>query len=218
MTFYELENICKKRRKFFILIFIFILLIILLIGTILFFVFSKYYFKKKENYSKTQIISKVHKKNKLEKIEKKEKKIKIIKKKNINKDIKYLPIIDLNIKEINITTTKKEKLLKKQIKKNKQINKENNSSIIIKTNTLPSFNTCIELSRKYFKKNNYEEALKWAKLANLQNKKNPISWIMAAESLYKLGKKEEAIKLLKIYNSYYNNKKINELLKELNEK
>jgi len=33
-----------------------------------------------------------------------------------------------------------------------------------------------------------------------------------------MGKKQEAIKLLKIYNSYYNNKEIKNLLKEYDEK
>ena len=199
MTFYELEKMCKRRKRVFILlIFVFILLIILFLSFI--------YFNKNFSKNPKQVIKKEHKK-----ISKKTKKLKKIKNpKKIKKDIKYLPLIDLDIKENNVTlNTKKPPKIKK-------VNK-NNNLLLIKTENLPSFNTCIELSKRYFINKDYKNALKWAKLANLQNKKDPISWIIAAKSLYKLGKKEEAIKLLKIYNSYYNNKKIKKLLKEFNE-
>lgn len=195
MTFYELEKICKKRKIFFILsVFMFVILIILIfLGIIL--------FKQKSTF-----IKKEHKKIV---IKKENKRVKNKHTKKIKKDIKYLPLIDLNIKEVNVNVTSNNKKVSK---------KENNNSLIIKTEKLPSFNTCIELSKEYFKNKDYKNALKWAKLANLQNKKNPLSWIIAAKSLYQLGKKKEAIKLLKIYNSYYNNKEIEKLLKEFNEK
>ena len=195
MTFYELEKICKKRKIFFILsVFMFVILIILIfLGIIL--------FKQKSTF-----IKKEHKKIV---IKKENKRVKNKHTKKIKKDIKYLPLIDLNIKEVNVNVTSNNKKVSK---------KENNNSLIIKTEKLPSFNTCIELSKEYFKNKDYKDALKWAKLANLQNKKNPLSWIIAAKSLYQLGKKKEAIKLLKIYNSYYNNKEIEKLLKEFNEK
>ena len=195
MTFYELEKICKKRKIFFILsVFMFVILIILIfLGIIL--------FKQKSTF-----IKKEHKKIV---IKKENKRVKNKHTKKIKKDIRYLPLIDLNIKEVNVNVTSNNKKVSK---------KENNNSLIIKTEKLPSFNTCIELSKEYFKNKDYKDALKWAKLANLQNKKNPLSWIIAAKSLYQLGKKKEAIKLLKIYNSYYNNKEIEKLLKEFNEK
>ncbi len=194
MTFYELEKICKKRKIFFILsVFMFVILIILIfLGIIL--------FKQKSTF-----IKKEHKKIV---IKKENKRVKNKHTKKIKKNIKYLPLIDLNIKEVNVNVKSNNKKVSK---------KENNNSLIIKTEKLPSFNTCIELSKEYFKNKDYKDALKWAKLANLQNKKNPLSWIIAAKSLYQLGKKKEAIKLLKIYNSYYNNKEIEKLLKEFNE-
>ena len=194
MTFYELEKICKKRKIFFILsVFMFVILIILIfLGIIL--------FKQKSTF-----IKKEHKKIV---IKKENKRVKNKHTKKIKKDIRYLPLIDLNIKEVNVNVKSNNKKVSK---------KENNNSLIIKTEKLPSFNTCIELSKEYFKNKDYKDALKWAKLANLQNKKNPLSWIIAAKSLYQLGKKKEAIKLLKIYNSYYNNKEIEKLLKEFNE-
>ena len=202
MTFYELEKICKKKKIFRIIsIFIFILIIIFMIIIFL----DLFKFKNsKENIQ----------------VRKKYKITKKFNKKIEKKNVKYLPVIDLNITQVNLIPNdkiKKEKIKKLNTNKisKKNINKK---SLILKAQNLPSFNTCIELSKKYFNNKDYNNALKWAKLANLQNRKDPVSWILAAKSLYKLGNKEKAIKLLKIYNSYYNNKEIKKLIKELNEK
>jgi len=70
------------------------------------------------------------------------------------------------------------------------------------------------MAEKYYQKGEFKEAIKWAKNANIQNKKNPLSWIITAKALYKLGKKEEAIKILKIYNTYNSSKDIEELLRK----
>jgi len=141
------------------------------------------------------------------------------------KQIKLKLILDLNISRVktyktlkktndkNKTKIPKDKLtnqppLKPEIKKH---------SFIMKTKTLPPFDACMIMSKKFYREGKYKEALEWAKNANIQNNKKPDSWIMSAKSLYKLGKKEEAIKILKIYYNYQKDKNVLKLLKEFNE-
>jgi len=198
MTFYELERECKKRkiRVFIIIIF----LILLLIGGV-----YLYMSLHKQKISKKPEIKKIT--NNTKEINTTVKNIK----NKPKKPIKLLPVIDLNISfDMNnskVAYVKKETQTKKS---------NNNQSVILNSQIMPSFDTCIHLAKKYFDEKDYENALKWAKLANTQDKKNPISWIISAKALYKMGKKEKAIKLLKIYNSYYNNKDIKKLIKEFN--
>ena len=118
-----------------------------------------------------------------------------------------MPLIDLNI-------TQKSVFKNKIIKNKKQLKKE----VILQTTNLPSYKTCISIALKYLDQKDYRNALKWAKYANIQNKKDPKSWIVSAKALYFLGNKNAAIKLLKIYNSYYNNKEIQKFIKEINDK
>jgi len=194
MTFYELEKRCKKRKfvKYVVLIFL-----LLIISGSLYYLFSK---KVEALKTKKQI-------NIKQKIKDKN----ISKSKKVKKEIIILPSIDLNVdKNIDLNKSKIKKNIKKTEKKLKKS--------IIKTENLPSFQTCISIAKKYFEQKDYENALKWAKYANIQNKKNALSWIITAKILYKMGKKQEAIKLLKIYNSYYNNKEIKKLIKEYDEK
>jgi len=196
MTFYELEKKCKRRRflKFLFLLFV---IFIIIIGTMLYFNFTVEAEKDKQTIKKQKTV-----------LKKKEKIKKNISLQTQTKQILLLPYIDLNITEKKVSKTKKIKKMKK----------ENNTSIILKTQTLPSFDTCISIARKYLESRDYKNALKWAKNANIQNRKDPLSWIISAKALYHMGKKHEAVKLLKIYNSYYNNKEIKKLIKEYNEK
>jgi len=196
MTFYELEKKCKRRR-FFKFVFLLSIIFIIVAGIRIYFNLTNKTVKEKKIVKKQTTV--------LKKKENKE---------NKNTHIKQtllLPYIDLNITDKKVSKTKK-------IKKIKKIKKENNTSIVLKTQNLPSFDTCISIAKKYLESRDYKNALKWAKNANIQNKKNPLSWIISAKALYHMGKKQEAVKLLKIYNSYYNNKEIKNLLKEYNEK
>lgn len=202
MTFYELENICKKRKRKIriILLFVFVLLMILL------------YFGWKAVLLEENKQSKKTIKKTVNKIKKKE----IKRKQKIQKpqNTKLLPLIDLELNERIKRTVKikKEKSVKTKKEKTNTEQKD-----ILQSSNIPSFKTCINLAKKYFEMQDYKNALKWAKLANIQNKKNPASWILSAKALYKQGKKEEALKLLKIYNTYYNNNEIKKLIKEINE-
>ena len=209
MTFYELEKICKARkRRFYISIFLGILVLIgIIIGVV-------YKFSNKEE---KEIVKKEVAKKEI--------------KKEAKKEIKDIPPkISTNTqkpKEINKKSTLKfilpdfESLEVKEVKTKKVKSIEKNSTTskkILEAKTIPSFETCINLAKRYLKEGDYKNAIKWAKFANIQNKKDPLSWIITAKALYKMGKKEEALKLLKIYDSYYNNKEVKKLIKELNGK
>ncbi len=197
MTFYELEKECKKRKRNLIILILLIMLFLLISGFFLFYILN--------SLTKPSFILKKHQTS-VQKTKKTE--IKQIKKHSVKINQKLLPLIDLKIDF-------KEKI-QKSVKQDK--NQTRNQKIIIQTQQIPSFETCINLSKKYLEKKDFKKALKWAKLANIQNKRNPLSWILSAKALYGEGKKEEAIKLLKIYDSYYNNKEIKKLIKEIDEK
>jgi len=121
-----------------------------------------------------------------------------------------LPEIDLNVSEKN--SSKKLNLV---YKKNNEVKKEQ-SNILITSEKLPSFENCLVLAKRYLKEGNYEKALQWAKYANIQDKKAVEPWIITAKALFYLGKKDEALKVLKIYNYYYKNKNVEKLIEEFN--
>jgi len=216
MTFYELEKICKRRRfiKRVVLFSIFLVIFVLI---------SILIFKKINNqYLKKEVIKPLGKKelNKSKKIVVEVKEIKVNKTKKVDEpikkvkeNIKFLPQIDLNESLIE-----KKEVIKKEIKKSPKKEENKTKKIILTSEVLPSFDSCILLAKKYLQNGDYKSAFTWAKNANIQNKKNPLSWIISAKALYKMGKRDEAIKLLKVYNSYYNNKEVKKLLKEWGEK
>ena len=184
MTFLELEKKCKKRRLLRSIKVLFLLLIILNISYFSY----EFFFKNKE----------IKKINYIKKEEIKEKNVSTHK--EVISSKKEVPTLKLFL-DFNITSdkneikkvTKDEKIIKKNIKTKKELNKEQVAKPFIKTTTLPPFDKCILLANKYYKKGNYKEALKWAKNANIQNNKKAISWILSAKILNKIGKKEEAI-------------------------
>jgi len=210
MTFYELEKICKRRRFIKrLIIFSLVFILLFMIGFVVFNSLNKKEFKKE---------IKIDNKN----IDKKDEKIivevKEIKSNNtklnkpikkVKENIKFLPQIDLNQSLI-----RKKEVIKKEIKKSSKKEENKTKKIILTSEVLPSFDSCILLAKKYLQKGDYKNALTWAKNANIQNKKDPRSWIISAKALYKMGKIDKAIKLLKVYNSYYNNKEVKKLLKE----
>jgi len=208
MTFYELERECKKRKEKSIIIFIIILLFILITGLVYFFKNNN---SKKQD--KTPIKKETIKKQPILKV-----KPKIIHKttdKNKSKKLEILqPIINLDISiEKNKT---KEEVIKKPEKTTQTKNmetKKKEPKVVLSVQKLPSFDTCIILAENYYKKEDYQNALKWAKNANLQNKNRKISWIIVAKSLYKLNKKEKAIKILKTYYNYTKDKEVLKFIK-----
>jgi len=225
MNFLELERKCKKIRFFKVLKLVFLLFFLLSIALgIYLFLYKKNSLVKKqeqkliENNIKKEIENK--KDNKKGKNNKKDEN----KDENNKKTDKMLELkFEVNLQELYQSyknriapKPKKEDNLKKEskkeiIEKKDKVKKE----IVIKSKNLPSYNVCIKLAKKYYEKGDYKQALKWAKNANIQDNKKAGSWIITAKTLYKMGKKDEAIKLLEIYYSYTQDEKIKNLIKNM---
>ena len=223
MTFYELEKICKKRRlRKIIVILTFIIILIALFFII--FQFITYNSNKKIN-TKPYNLNKKNSKKEVKRIKKIKKIIKIEPKEEVTL-MPVLPDINFeentskrsekNISKIKVVNSKKSKPLIKTVNQRKM---EKNTTNLIEVETLPSYNECIKLAKKYLKEKKFNLALKWAKNANIQNKTLPDSWIITSKALFYKGEKNKAIKILKIYLNYKKNKEMEKLLKEFeNEK
>jgi len=224
MTFLELEKACKRRRVLRILKILFFLLLISAVCSGIWFYNSGNVKNNKQTSEIKTSKKEFNKTNRVKKLET-EKANKI--EKTVRREEKNVRTLQLLL-DLNLSVPKEEKIIKnktprKEVKKvntrvqketknvseNTRISKEN----ILKAKTLPSYDTCISLSEFYLKNGDYKEALKWAKNANVQNKKRPESWIMSAKALYAAGKKDEAVNILKIYLNYVHDKQAENLLK-----
>lgn len=232
MTFYELEKLCKKRRikKRFFLFFIILLIIILFVAIVY---LIKVLFVSDNNIKKENITRKniqktqtVKTKQIIKQIPVKEVTIPInintndkinhkyvdknsSAKENETKKVILKPFIVFN--ENNNSSNNSLPTVKKDAKNNISIKNEN----IIVTQTMPSYDRCIYLAKKALNKGDYSSALMWAKNANYEDKSKPEAWIISAKALYKEGKKQKAIEILKLYLKFKQNEKIKKLLKEL---
>ncbi len=77
-----------------------------------------------------------------------------------------------------------------------------------------SYSIAMQIAREYYQKGEYEASLKWAKKANKLDRKKEDAWVMYAKSLYKLGKKSEAKKILMFYLKFENSTGVKELLRQ----
>jgi tetratricopeptide (TPR) repeat protein len=213
MTFLELEKICKKRRMFKVLKIAFFIILSVSAG-----IYAFLYFKKPSSAKKTLKPAVT-----LTTVNKPDKKIKEPVKPAIKKTSsqKLKLILDLNISEKNVTKPQKTVKIQKKSVKSEPVKNiasvDENKTFVITSQTLPSYETCMGLAKKYYDDGNYEEALKWAKNANIQDNKKAESWILSAKALYKLGKKKEALKILRIYEEYRKDERIEKLMGEFNE-
>jgi len=71
------------------------------------------------------------------------------------------------------------------------------------------------ISKAYYKEGNYKNAEKWALSANKLNSSLEESWLMFAKSKAKLGKKEEAIKILASYYKRSNSGEARDLIGQI---
>ena len=205
MNFLELERKCKKRRVFKIL------KLILLLFFLSFITLGAYFLYKNDFLLIKDQEQKLAKNSIKEKIENK-------------KSDKMLELkFETNFQELYqsyknriIPKSNEENKLKRETKKEVVEKKDKvKEAIVIKSKNLPSYDVCIKLAKEYYEKGDYKQALKWAKNANIQDNKRAGSWIITAKTLYKMGKKDEAIKLLEIYYSYTKNEKIKNLIKNM---
>ncbi|MFP4332790.1 MAG: hypothetical protein ACOCP1_02690 [Campylobacterales bacterium] len=72
-------------------------------------------------------------------------------------------------------------------------------SLTKRYSSTPSYNIALDIARLYYSSKEYTEASKWALIANEHDSKKEDSWIVFANSLNALGKKEDAVKILKTY-------------------
>jgi len=207
MTFLELERKCKKRRIFRILKLIFLLFAIL---SIYLFYKNNFLVKKQEQKLVENNIKKETKNNNKSKKSNK----KIDKMLELKFEVNFQKLYQTYKNKISFKS--KEDKLKKEFNKRAIEKKEKvKEKIVIKSKNLPSYDVCMKLAKKYYEKGDYKQALKWAKNSNIQDNKKADSWIITAKILYKMGKKDEAIKLLEIYYSYTQDEKIKNLIKNM---
>jgi len=119
-----------------------------------------------------------------------------VKRDKINKNIK--PASE-NIININSTVAKSS-----QVKK-----------IERKFNHTHDFRLALKLSKLYFLKKSYKQAVKWSMIANELNEKDENSWIMFAKSKMKLGDVLSAKSALRTYSKVYKSKKVRKLLNRM---
>ena len=184
--------------------------------------------KKKENNTSNiqKIISPKIKEKNITKTEKKidnpqkpkkEKNItiqKIIKEKNITKPI-IQPVLKLKIDFNNIQPLKDNKTIIQKPKPQTQIK---NKTSILQNETI-TFNKALTLAKKYYENADYENSIKWCKLASKIDNNDERIWKLYALNLEKTNQKEKAIKVLKTYLKYKNSLDLKYLLQRLeNEK
>ena len=78
-----------------------------------------------------------------------------------------------------------------------------------------SYNLAMKIARKYYQKNEYEEALRWTKRANRLNSEPEDSWILYAKILQHMGKKKRAMQMLRVYLEYKDSDRVKKILKEM---
>jgi len=122
------------------------------------------------------------------------------------REIKNIKVNNTTIKKIDIP--KIEKVLP-NIQEKKKINitvkslKDEES--LLKTNKAnESFETTLKLSKYYFEKSKFEKAILWSKKANHFKSSSFEPWLIYAKAKIKQNKKDEAIKAIETFLSYYN--------------
>lgn len=73
----------------------------------------------------------------------------------------------------------------------------------------------LEIAKINFSKSNYQEALKWALIANEIDNKLEEAWTIFAKSKYKLNQKSDALRALKEYNKTAKKQSIETLIKQI---
>ena len=72
----------------------------------------------------------------------------------------------------------------------------------------------IRIAKEYYLQKNYEKSLYWAKKANNLDRKKTQSWIIYAKSLYALGEKKKALKVLMLYKRFASSSEVDRILQE----
>ncbi|MDR2906316.1 MAG: CDC27 family protein [Helicobacteraceae bacterium] len=79
----------------------------------------------------------------------------------------------------------------------------------------PTYSKAVDIAREYLRSGNNQEAYDWAKKANELNSGDERSWAIFAASSYRMGKKDDATKALKIYLEKRKSDRISRLLRQI---
>ncbi len=74
------------------------------------------------------------------------------------------------------------------------------------------------IAQSYYKKGDYKEAVKWSVAANSLDPSGEESWLIFARAKVKLGKRDEAVKALRVYLNQYSSRKVRSYLRRLESK
>ncbi len=135
-----------------------------------------------------------------------------------------------------VITTESAKPLAKKTTENESIQKESSlrsdsgkSTLMVETKTsnntlkylIERFNEkrdpklAAYIAQSYYKKKDYNEAVKWSIMANSLDPSDEGSWLLYAKSKVRLGKKQDAIQALKTYLNQYSSPKVKAYLHNL---
>jgi tetratricopeptide (TPR) repeat protein len=225
MNFKELEKKCKRRRLKIKLFYAASIILFLLSILATYFVVKKFLFSNNEVEVKKAKVNLEKKENKAKpKKEKQEKEIEVkevehqLPKKKADKKPTHtdeFKVIDPQMfNEESNEKMRGDVFIKPDLSFLKQPKKYKKPKKVLESKPI-TFEECIKKAQKYYNEKKYLKALEWAKNANLIDKDDPRSWIITAKALNKMGKKDEAVEILKIYYSYHKNEEVKKLIGEL---
>jgi len=81
-----------------------------------------------------------------------------------------------------------------------------------------SYNLALKVADYYYNAQEYDNTIKWAKIANAIDKTDDASWILYAKALYAKKEYKKAKKILQIYTQFENSTKVNTLLSDWSNK
>jgi len=75
-----------------------------------------------------------------------------------------------------------------------------------------SYAIAIRIAKEYYSKKDYKNSLVWAKKANNLDRRKTQSWVLYARSLYALGEKAKAVKVLMLYKRFASSAEVDRIL------
>ena len=76
----------------------------------------------------------------------------------------------------------------------------------------PRYATALKIARLWYERKAYDKASLWARRANALDRDDERAWILYAKSEYALGRRERAIRILKLYLDYRESPRARSLL------
>ncbi len=122
-----------------------------------------------------------------------------------------------------ISAIKEKKIEKTVIKPKKKFliqvrSLENKESLLKDNKTSENFDTTLKLSIYYFEKSKFEKAINWSKKANHYKPSSFEPWLIYAKAKIKQGKKEEAVKAVETFLSYFSSPEAEKFLYKIKSK